>query len=143
MASPIALLQQIPMAFNKRYGGGKEWLQLTKRPKSKVFLWRTLRRVFGTKIVVIIHSGESYEIIEIVQLKDMELDEGYILSSHSSLFRRPKGIVEICPRDAYQLTKKQEGIIKSIHMIVRDRGKFIMELYLKKSGKVEKGIKID
>jgi hypothetical protein len=41
---PIALLQQIPMAFNKRYGGGKEWLQLTKRPKSKVFLWRTLRR---------------------------------------------------------------------------------------------------
>ncbi|AEE76962.2 hypothetical protein AT3G24929 [Arabidopsis thaliana] len=100
MASPIALLQQIPMAFNKRYGGGKEWLQLTKRPKSKVFLWRTLRR-------------------------------------------RPKGIVEICPRDAYQLTKKQEGIIKSIHMIVRDRGKFIMELYLKKSGKVEKGIKID
>ncbi|ANM65185.1 hypothetical protein AT3G24929 [Arabidopsis thaliana] len=97
---PIALLQQIPMAFNKRYGGGKEWLQLTKRPKSKVFLWRTLRR-------------------------------------------RPKGIVEICPRDAYQLTKKQEGIIKSIHMIVRDRGKFIMELYLKKSGKVEKGIKID
>jgi hypothetical protein len=100
-------------------------------------------RVFGTKIVVIIHSGESYEIIEIVQLKDMELDEGYILSSHSSLFRRPKGIVEICPRDAYQLTKKQEGIIKSIHMIVRDRGKFIMELYLKKSGKVEKGIKID
>jgi len=92
---------------------------------------------------VIIHSGESYEIIEIVQLKDMELDEGYILSSHSSLFRRPKGIVEICPRDAYQLTKKQEGIIKSIHMIVRDRGKFIMELYLKKSGKVEKGIKID
>jgi len=25
-------------------------------------------RVFGTKIVVIIHSGESYEIVKVVQL---------------------------------------------------------------------------
>ncbi|KAL9829994.1 hypothetical protein AtNW77_Chr3g0184751 [Arabidopsis thaliana] len=44
-----------------------------------------------------------------------------------AFLERPKGIVQICPRDAYQLTKKLEGIIKSIHMIVRDRGRFIMK----------------
>ncbi|CAA0383604.1 unnamed protein product [Arabidopsis thaliana] len=127
---PIASLQQIPMAFLESPRGDQQLAKVKAQASSDR---SQSLRVYGTKIVLIIYSGESYEIIEIVQLKDMELDEGYILSSHSSLFRRPKGIVQICPRDAYQLTKKLEGIIKSIHMIVRDRGRFIMELYLKKS----------